>query len=491
MTSSKLALPGKITVAHLQALCLSTGLPQAGSKSVIQQTLRQAAQSVQHIPDSARILSIDLGIKNFAFSLLTPAPSPSKKTPIPAPSVTETQPQALLPPVNLHHWNHLDLTTPLFSLPPQDGSTSPGPEPIEFNPSSLSSLTYSLISTYLLPLKPTHILIERQRFRTGNASNIFEWTIRVNTLEAMLHASFATLKGLDLFKGTVISISPKTLARYLFPNTKSDDPEPETGKRKILNPYNLLKTNKVSMLGDWLQQGQLIKPKEQAADMARTFLQAWQAKGIRGKKKEIEGILGQGVKLDDLSDSVLQGMVWLQWQRNLEELKGVDFGEGEGKNAEKAVEKVKSGAKRIKGVDVKDNEDGPVEVDAILEEASGKKKGGRKKKTQSQEETDGEVILETPKKRRSRPKKSEVLPKAVEEEQASTKKPPGRPKKTTSQQDDGDPVALEAEVQKKGRGRPKKAVIQDESAMEEAKVDSNERISSRSEPDEEEEAVLI
>ncbi|KAK0732694.1 mitochondrial resolvase Ydc2, partial [Apiosordaria backusii] len=318
MTTTKLTLPGKITVAHLQALCSSTGLPQAGSKSVIQQNLRQAAQSVQHIPDNARILSIDLGLKNFAFSLLTPAPSPSKTTPLPVPSDIQTTSQALLPPINLHTWNHLDLTTPLPSQNDTSPSTSP-PEPIQFTPTSLSSLTYSLISNYLLPLKPTHILIERQRFRTGNASNIFEWTIRVNTLEAMLHACFATLKGVNLFNGTVISISPKTVAGYLFPNPgKTSSEETETGKRKTLNPYQIMKANKVSMLGEWLQQGKLIKPKEQGAEMAHGFLSAWKAKGTR--KKKGEEVLGPGVKLDDLSDSVLQGMVWLQWQRNLEGL---------------------------------------------------------------------------------------------------------------------------------------------------------------------------
>ncbi|KAK4179437.1 putative cruciform cutting endonuclease [Triangularia setosa] len=467
MPITKTSLPGKITVARLQALCSSTGLTQAGSKSTIQQNLRQAAQSVQHIPDNARILSIDLGLKNFAFSLVTPASSPSAKTPLPTPSDSATIPQALLPPVNLQHWNHLDLTTPLFTLLPQD-DPSPPSESIQFNPSSLSSLTYSLISTYLLPLKPTHILIERQRFRTGNASNIFEWTIRVNTLEAMLHACFATLKGVNMFHGTVISISPKSVAGYLFPNPGKAAPtsKTNTGRGKSLNSYQILKANKVSMLGEWLQQGKLIKPKDQAAEMARGFLSAWAAKGIRRRKNEVEGVLGPGVKLDDLSDSVLQGMVWLQWQRNLEGLKGVDLAGEEDKGSEKVIKKVKRGTGRIKDVDVKDKEEGEIEVGPVMG---------------------------TPEKGRGRPKKAEVVEKGLGEESKILKKRPGRPKKTPAQEEGGEAAAAEADAKKKGRGRSRKVPVSgnDEVDVEEAETGPPRREPSRIETDEDDDAVLI
>ncbi|KAK4655861.1 hypothetical protein QC762_306150 [Podospora pseudocomata] len=450
MTTTKLPLPGKLTVAQLQSLCSSTGLPQAGSKPTIQQTLRQAAQSAQHIPDTARILSIDLGLKNFAFSLLTPASSPSEKTPLPTPPDSSSVPQALLPPVTLHHWNHLNLTTPLL---PQD-------DPVQFTPSSLSSLTYSLISTHLLPLKPTHILIERQRFRTGNASNIFEWTIRVNTLESMLHACFATLKGVDLFHGNVISISPKTVAGYLFPKSEAK----AEGGGKSQNAYHLLKANKVGMLGEWLQQGKLIKPQDQGAGMAKGFLEAWRAKGVRGKKKREmeEGVLGRGVKLDDLSDSVLQGMVWLQWQRNLEGLRGVDFGEEE-KGVAKAISKVKKGTGRIKHVDVHDEGYGGVEVDAVLEGGGGKKKSGRRKKTAvAQEVIDEVALLETPKKSRGRSKKVEGIEEAEDIGTAGTepvKKRPGRRKKASVEEENAEEVVLEADTKKKSRGRLRKAAV--------------------------------
>jgi cruciform cutting endonuclease 1 len=40
-------------------------------------------------------------------------------------------------------------------------------------------------------------------------------------------------------------------------------------------------------------------------------------KGVDGEGGEVEELV---TKMDDLSDAVLQGMVWLQWQRNLEAL---------------------------------------------------------------------------------------------------------------------------------------------------------------------------
>ncbi|KAK0662544.1 putative cruciform cutting endonuclease [Cercophora samala] len=399
MTTTKPPLPGKITVAHLQSLCSSTGLPQAGPKSTIQKTLRQAAQSVQHIPDTARILSIDLGIKNFAFSLLTPAPSPSKKTPLPTPPDSPSTPQALLPPVTLHHWNHLDLTTPLF--PQHDPSSSP----IQFTPSSLSGLTYSLISTHLLPLKPTHVLIERQRFRTGNSSNIFEWTIRVNTLEAMLHACFATLKGVSLFEGNVISISPKTVAGYLFP--KSETRAEEGGK--TLNAYHLMKANKVGMLGEWLQQGKLIKPTEQGGVVKVTQ----KVKKGTGRKKDVVVKDEEGGEVG--VDAVLEGGGEKKKSGRRKKTDGAQQDTDEGG----ILETPKKGRGRSKKAEVIIEEAEDIEAEPV------KKRAGRRKKTSSaQEETAEDVVLEagTEKKGRGRTRKTAVGGSdEVQVEEAETK----------------------------------------------------------------------
>ncbi|KAK4133180.1 mitochondrial resolvase Ydc2 [Trichocladium antarcticum] len=351
------------TAASLQALCASCGLKKTGTKAILVQRLRLAAKQFQPVPPTARILSIDLGLKNFAFSLLTPAPPPHP----PRPAIPPTPP--LPAPIHLHAWHRLDLSQPAPSPPP---SPSPSPSPSspaaitneqvedEYSPATLAALALALARTHLLPLRPTHVLIERQRFRTGGGSAIFEWTIRVNTLEAMLHAVFAALRGGgwssgagagdgdgEGWEGRVRSVLPRRVAGFLFPAGMQGGggglEGEELGKRgRGANAgYLELKRGKVDMLARWLAEGQMVVAKTaQAKEMGRLFVEGWEEKGRkaaggRGKTKGKEKDAGDGKvdkrpgrkaageigsKMDDLSDAVLQGMVWLQWQRTLETL---------------------------------------------------------------------------------------------------------------------------------------------------------------------------
>ncbi|KAH6851125.1 mitochondrial resolvase Ydc2 [Chaetomium sp. MPI-CAGE-AT-0009] len=378
------------TALTLKSFCSSCGLPKSGPKRVLVQRLRHAARHFQPIPPSARILSIDLGLKNFAFSLISPA-APSKKR---APSPNSTP---LNSPIRLHAWHRLDLTlpttanhttttanhtttttttkkkkttkksTPAETNPPEGEDPNPNADPDAepFSPHALAALAADLVKTRLLPLRPTHVLIERQRFRTGGAAFIHEWTLRVNSLEAMLHAAFAVLRGAGGegvvgggWEGTVSSVSPKAIAEFIFPvgegggEGKGDgDGEGEGGKGKAAvggkgkatagrkgkaaagKAYQVLKRGKVDMMDGLLSgEGMVVAEKGQASEMVKLFMDGLKRK--RGGKKnggrktkatgvgEVEGAEVEEVvsKMDDLSDSVLQGMVWLQWRRNLEAL---------------------------------------------------------------------------------------------------------------------------------------------------------------------------
>lgn len=372
----------KESAATLKALCASCGLPKTGAKRVLIDRLRHAARHFHPIPSTARILSIDLGLKNFAFSLLTPVKPPKHP-----PAASSNSP--ITSPVHLHAWQRLDLTLPSGSQPanittitkkptkpsksnltrtpppPPTPPPSPPPSPPEdaiqhttdpFSPTALSQLTLNLIRTHLLPLRPTHVLIERQRFRTGGAAAIFEWTLRVNTLEAMLHAAFAALnhhhgggagngvgtvrgKGLLGWEGRVDSVLPRGVVGFLFPENESGigseggsaGAGEEKKKRKVATStaYKMLKKEKVELLGRFLKEEVpmvVVPEKGDANEMVRLFLgglEEKEKKGGRGGRRKAEGkkeVDELMTKMDDLSDAVLQGMVWLQWQRNLETL---------------------------------------------------------------------------------------------------------------------------------------------------------------------------
>ncbi|SPQ20435.1 b40b04f9-dc7e-414f-94f4-fc5e559071d6 [Thermothielavioides terrestris] len=204
----------KQPAATLQALCASCGLKKSGTKAALVQRLRRAARRLQPLPPTARILSIDLGLRNFAFCLLSPA---AQQPPASPPQQPASSPAIITSPVHLHAWHRLDLTLPSTRTPPPPeadqtkGTQEPNPDreelerrdreeveeegdDDEFSPAALAALALRLATTHLLPLRPSHVLIERQRFRTAGGAAIFEWTLRVNTLEAMLHAVLATLR---------------------------------------------------------------------------------------------------------------------------------------------------------------------------------------------------------------------------------------------------------------------------------------------------------
>ncbi|KAK4189864.1 mitochondrial resolvase Ydc2 [Podospora australis] len=422
------------TVASLQKLLASCGLGRTGTKALLYQNIQKAARSFQPLPPTARILSIDLGIKNFAFSLLTPLSHP------PTLDHNGSITQQPVSPAALHAWQRLDLTqgVPLPSTSTTSSLLSPSPSssdltPLEqqalqdFSPAAMSSLTYQLVTTHLLPLNPTHVLIERQRFRSSSGVAIQEWTIRVNTLEAMLHACFATLSGLGKWQGELFSVSPQAIARYLFPDagsssSSSDDLEEDgadsekaakkKGAKEKTNPYQILKQNKVSMLGEWIDpggtmtgatEGALVLPKTtEAEEMAWMFVEGWQRKENKVKEEDQKVTKELLTKLDDLSDSVLQGLVWLQWQRNLEGLikESPEVLEEEEEGLGEAVKKVRKGVKKVKA-----------SAETAGEEMEGEIGEEVTKKVKASPETVGDNIkVETEKKK----KKSRGKPKLLE-----------------------------------------------------------------------------
>ncbi|KAK5656268.1 hypothetical protein OQA88_5031 [Cercophora sp. LCS_1] len=325
LSKSHLLRLADLKVSTLKTIGLRCGLPVAGRKQDIVESITTALISHKPPPPSTRILSIDLGIRNFAFSLLTPPPSlPSIPT---SPSLKET-PEPPGPTLGtLHKWQRLSLL-PSSSSKNHDRN---GKKQQDFAPSTLATLTLSLIDNYLLPLSPTHILIERQRHRTAGRSEIQEWTIRVNTLEAMLYSVFATLQHLKLWNGEIVPIPPARVANFAIGSEAvamgSLVEGREWGVKGLLD----------GKVGDGGEEGgngigyKGVEGKRRKVAIVREILARPGRLEIGNEevRMEVETFLGgrkrggerMGDKRDDLADSVLQGLVWLEWNKNIEVLR--------------------------------------------------------------------------------------------------------------------------------------------------------------------------
>ncbi|KAI1132622.1 mitochondrial resolvase Ydc2 [Nemania abortiva] len=363
-------IPKTLRAEQLKRLSFLCGLPVGGRKEELIARL-SAAAALPPLPKPRAdpvVLSIDLGLKNLAFSLLTPVASSSRKTSAKSKkrSGAETGPLSFLstspPLITLHAWQRLSLLEGPASTPGQNGDelaldvdTTTGP----FAPAALAKTTNAFLQETVLKLNPlpTHILIERQRWRSGGAAAIQEWTVRVNTLEAMLHASLRTLRDVGAWKGDVMSIRPGSVGQLFLgavnPDTgdavqnQEDEVDASTSKPGIKRTTGRktsaeAKKLKIDLLSSWLGQGDLVVRPGNAE--AGHMLDAYRDASTGPKQRRSKRAAGESEleakppaldrKLDDLTDSLMQGMAWLRWRENVallrlengaEQLLGVKF----------------------------------------------------------------------------------------------------------------------------------------------------------------------
>jgi cruciform cutting endonuclease 1 len=133
-----------------------------------------------------------------------------------------------------------------------------------FSPDLYAANAYTLISSLIAAYRPTHVLIERQRFRSGGGSAVLEWTLRVGLLEGMLYAVLHTLRqerGGEVADLVVRGVEPKRVVRYwleersgISDSGKGDVRKSEVGekvKEKRLNAREVKKA-KIDLVGRWL-----------------------------------------------------------------------------------------------------------------------------------------------------------------------------------------------------------------------------------------------
>ncbi|KAK3314631.1 mitochondrial resolvase Ydc2 [Apodospora peruviana] len=403
----------KMSRDGLQALLGRCGLSKTGGKTQMHLRMRFAAKEFTPLPPDARVLSVDLGIRNLAYCILTPSKQPLKtEEPKDHHTIESKAPEGLLSAVKMRKETAARKKIEEEEAPGKDQNTTgseaaegllsddkmrileaatgkieekeaPRGPPItypdlnvdvsawrrvtltpseelnmdgraseirseDFTPSGMAGMALRLVRDHFLPLKPTHILLERQRYRSNGAQAVVEWTIRVNTLEAMIYAIVAAMQASGQWEGgKVVPVPPRRVGLWLLERLKSgqfediqartaeamESKDPEiisravTGREIVI----LTKKHKVHLLGDMMRNGTVLN--FVGPDANETAWRYWQAlPGTkRGRFTEPKGVEVRNPqdfdpkdkdwpsKWDDLADCLLQGLTWMEWQKNMED----------------------------------------------------------------------------------------------------------------------------------------------------------------------------
>ncbi|GKZ32150.1 hypothetical protein AbraIFM66950_001317 [Aspergillus brasiliensis] len=384
----------------LQQIAQKTGIQSSGTKAVLVERLECELAPLVPLPlpfhagagektttnkkdekrretgdDGIRVLSIDMGIRNLAFAVLhSPHSSSSPSTPLSGTSNTlHTEEKECNGRDNIsliawkrlsipdlcraqqHHNHHQDededpsLTT-ITPAKTKTKSKEPKEPKEDFSPSLYARHAYTLITTLLSTYNPTHILIERQRFRTGGGSAVQEWTIRVGVLEGMLYAVLETINSFPPSSASsllsssggskvqVYPVEPGRVSRFwgeglgMEGNGDGDGDvvKKERKKRKNVRDVKKMKIGLVkgwllSAVGDGDRNGRVVLggstggegEGDEVKKLASAFLE--KCEGKRRTKKDEDDSMNIG-KLDDLADCLVQGVTWLEWQRMREKI---------------------------------------------------------------------------------------------------------------------------------------------------------------------------
>lgn len=330
--------------AQLQQVARLLGKTRTGTKSILSARIAEALETSKPIAPGTRILSIDLGIRNLAYSLLEVPTTTSHEPPAaklkkrqnkgsPATSAQSVKPI-------LHTWERLALIpkTPApvtskkrksakakktRSEDPENHDDTPAELPVDadkatipviiedFSPTRLSAVAVDLILNRLLPLKPDIITLEQQRFRSMGGFGVYEWTLRVNSLESMLYAVFTTLQRLGQWPGGRVE---GVVARNVLEFMVLQEQIAGVDVGEIWGKDADNKKVKKAIVGRMLGAEEGVSVGAAAEPVAREYLDVWHGK-IKGQQKS-----ERLKKLDDLADCLLQGIAFIRWQENKRKL---------------------------------------------------------------------------------------------------------------------------------------------------------------------------
>ena len=301
--ASRFAWLSQCKLLQLEALAHATGINTSGTKKIIADRLAEQLDVVKSLPGAKHdapaprrrhIVSIDMGIRNLAYCRIVLPPD--------WPSVREPSTPSPL----LKEWERIGVV-------PKPGQVIAAPNDTQqtvkeaFEPSIYADHAYNLIVKLTAEPAPSHILIERQRFRNMGGSSVLEWTLRVNMFESMLYAVIHTLqKQGHLSQTSVWPVSPDKIGKFWI---RGDDVR-WTKEKKV-------KKHKVDIVSSWLhgRGGGEFTWSEEVEETVRAWRRA-ENRGRRNRpaKEPITHITLR--KLDDLADCLLQGLAWIKWEEN-------------------------------------------------------------------------------------------------------------------------------------------------------------------------------
>lgn len=320
-----------LQVWQLKHLAINTGITPGTNKAATAANLLTGSH-VQADGNRQNTIykSVDMGVKNLAFSVIEPGFPNS----------------AFM--FRLLDWQRLNVLTAdkaAMTAVEEESETDTEDTTTEdtdstattltFNPASLAPAAARLARRLATEHQPTTILIERQRFRSGRGAAVQEWTLRVNSLEAMLWASLETMRthspaGSGAIFPTTIEMSPQRIAAFW--NARGKDwsltdegldallpPETSQSKKRAVDAADgaavkrgMEKAEKIALVKTWLEHGD-VDVKAEVQPLANAFMHA-------GRASKAQGDLVIGKK-DDLADCVVQGVTFGLWQRNRELLR--------------------------------------------------------------------------------------------------------------------------------------------------------------------------
>lgn len=345
---------------QLKHLAFLTGLNSTGTKAQLCRTLVDRTSRAGLSTSPCRILSVDMGVKNLAFCLLETRRLQGDE---------QTTDGTLS--LHMSDWKRLDVSERLIArhtssskstaIPTQTPGDPTGEtgQSIDassddqsniYAPSSLSKAAFALASEFL-QYRPDYILIERQRFRSGGAPAIQEWTVRVNMLESMLWASLETMRhGHNMTQTAqgqkfpeVLEMSPRRIGMFWL-SRGNFFPTPADIAASMMAPQETVKTmenevkkksfekkDKIALARHWLSLSLTtddLTVNGKLAPMVASFCSPKEGQSRRRSKhdehedeletKDTSAISG---KLDDLADCLVQAVTFALWEQNRERVR--------------------------------------------------------------------------------------------------------------------------------------------------------------------------